>query len=68
MPDPNPLSETRDQTHILMDTSQINFQWTTVGTPFAVLFYLFLFPVLFLKICNLEITKYGMGGGILQHI
>ena len=32
-PDPQPLSETRDQTHILMDTSRIPFCCTTTGTP-----------------------------------
>ena len=30
----NPLSEARDQTHILMVTSQICFLWATTGTPF----------------------------------
>ena len=29
----NPLSKARDQTHILMDTSLILFQCTTMGTP-----------------------------------
>ena len=29
----NPLSETRDRTYILMDTSRIRFCWATVGTP-----------------------------------
>ena len=29
----NPVSEARDQTHILMDTSQIPFCWATTGTP-----------------------------------
>ena len=29
---PNPLSEARDQTQILMDTSQIRFCCATVGT------------------------------------
>ena len=29
----NPLSEARDRTHILMDTSQIRFCCTTTGTP-----------------------------------
>jgi len=29
---PNPLSKTRDQTHILMDTSGIHFHCTTMGT------------------------------------
>ena len=29
----NPLSEARDQTFVLMDTSQIHFHWATTGTP-----------------------------------
>ena len=29
----NPLSKARDQTHILMDTSQIRFHCATTGTP-----------------------------------
>ena len=29
----NPLSETRDQTCILMDTGQIHFHWAMTGTP-----------------------------------
>ena len=29
----NPLSEARDWTHILIDTSQIHFHWATRGTP-----------------------------------
>ena len=29
----NPLSEARDRTFILMDTSQIRFCWATTGTP-----------------------------------
>ena len=29
----SPLSEVRDQTCILMDTSQINFLWAMTGTP-----------------------------------
>ena len=30
---PDPLNEAGDQTHILMDTSQIHLRCTTVGTP-----------------------------------
>ena len=30
---PNPLSEARDQTRVLVDTSQICFRCTTTGTP-----------------------------------
>ena len=29
----NPLSEARDRTHLLMDTSQISLCCTTMGTP-----------------------------------
>ena len=29
----NPLSEPRDRTHILMDTSRLHYHWTTMGTP-----------------------------------
>ena len=28
----NPLSEARDQTHVLMDTSQVRYRWATVRT------------------------------------
>ena len=30
---PNPLSKTRDQTHILVDTSRVHFHWAMTGTP-----------------------------------
>ena len=30
---PDPLHEARDQTQVLMDTSQIHFHYTTTGTP-----------------------------------
>ena len=36
--DLNPLSEARDGTHILMDTSWIHFRCTT-GTPYKLYFY-----------------------------
>ena len=29
----NPLSEARDQTHILIDTCQVHYHWATVWTP-----------------------------------
>ena len=35
----NPLSESRDQTCDLMDTSQIHFFWVTTGTPYLLLSY-----------------------------
>ena len=30
----NPLSRARDQTCVLMDTSQVHYHWATMGTPF----------------------------------
>ena len=33
----NPLREARDQTHILMDPSQVRYHWATTGTLPAVL-------------------------------
>ena len=38
--DPNPLSEARDQTCVLMDTSWIRFLYATTGTPGSI----FIFP------------------------
>ena len=38
---PDPLSKASDQTHILMDTSQIHFHCTTTGTLLHFIFYLF---------------------------
>jgi len=29
----NPLSEARDQTHVLMDTSQVSYYCAAMGTP-----------------------------------
>ena len=37
----NPLSEARDQTHVLMDTSQICYLWVTTGTLTALTFWCF---------------------------
>ena len=37
---PNPLSEARDQTHILMDTSQIHFHRDNTGTLHVTIFLL----------------------------
>ena len=31
---PNPLSEARDQTRVLLDTSQVHFCYAAMGTPF----------------------------------
>ena len=36
---PSPLSETRDLTHNLMDTSQIHFHCTMTGTPSSFIFF-----------------------------
>ena len=42
----NPPREARDQTCVLMDTSEIHFRWATTGTPFFI-FYFSLFLVIF---------------------
>ena len=36
---PDPLSEARDQTCILMDISQVHYHWATIGTPQCQGFY-----------------------------
>ena len=33
----NPLSEARNRTHNLMDTSQVHFRWAMTGTPVFIL-------------------------------
>ena len=43
---PSPLSEARDQTCILMDTSWICFRCTTTGTPTPSFFFFFSFVFL----------------------
>ena len=35
----NPLSKARDQTHVLMDNSQVRYCWATSGTPNEHIFY-----------------------------
>ena len=35
----NPLSEARNQTHILMDTSWVHYHWATTGTPNSAFFF-----------------------------
>ena len=42
-PDPGPLSKARDWTCILMNTSQIHFHCTTIGTPLILFLLLLLF-------------------------
>ena len=46
---PNPLSEARDRTYVLMDASQIHFRWATTGTPFN--FFQWCFVVSLYKSC-----------------
>ena len=48
---PNPLSKARDQTSILMDTSQIRFHWATMGTPWNIFLYVYLPSMYLLFIC-----------------
>ena len=41
----NPLSEARDRTHILMDTSWVCFHWAIMGTPLFFLCFILNFGV-----------------------
>ena len=41
----NPLSEARDQTCFLMDTSWVHYHWATMGIPIAISFLCQLFHV-----------------------
>jgi len=46
----NPLSQARDWTHVLLDTSWVCYCWTTTETPdynFLILFWVFLFLLFF---------------------
>ena len=40
---PNPMSEARDRTCILMDTSLIHFRCATIGTPKFFIFFVYAF-------------------------
>ena len=42
----NPLSEDRNQTYILIGTSQIHFHWPMKGTPFVLFLATDIFPML----------------------
>ena len=44
---PDPLSKSRDWTHILMDTSQIHFHCTTTGNPWFYIFILLQMVLIF---------------------
>ena len=37
----NPVSDTRDRTHVLLDTSRVHYRWATTGTPSLILTYIF---------------------------
>ena len=54
---PEPLSEARDQTHILMDTSQIHFCCPTRGTP--PLIYLFIYLFIYFPRCTAWGSSYS---------
>ena len=44
----NPLSEAWNQTHILMDTSQVHYHWAITGTPLKILKVFFWSPNAFI--------------------
>ena len=64
---PSPLSEARDQTHTLMDTSWIRFCCATTGTPNAYYFHYYLLlyrktePIQLDKINQSEAWKFENG-------
>ena len=41
----NPLSEARDRTHLLMDTSWVRYCWATMGIPWVYIFCICVFCV-----------------------
>ena len=60
----NPLSEARDWTHVLMDTSQVHFCWATMGTPlwqciFFFFFFFWSFVFLGLHLQHVEVPRLG---------
>ena len=55
---PNPLSEARDWTHILMDTSQIRFCCATMGIPANGMLIKCSSPLVLLP-CNVQDLKKG---------
>ena len=52
-PDPNLLSEARDQTCILMDTSWVPYCWATMGTPGIFSYLQFIFYIIRKAIADL---------------
>ena len=55
----NPLSEVRDWTCILMDTSQVCFHCTTTGTPTYCILYTPLFSYCISTVCMYERAETG---------
>ena len=55
---PNPQSEARDQTPILMDPTQIHFLCTRIGTPCCFFSFSFLFLHLYLQ--HMEVLGLGV--------
>ena len=44
----NPLNGAKNWTHVIMDTSQVHFYWTTIGTLIGIFYFLFLLCFWFL--------------------
>ena len=51
----NPLSEARDQNHVLMNTTQVPFHWARMGTPVNLFFTLQEIAVIMLTSRNKEV-------------
>ena len=69
----NPLSEAKDWTQILLDTSRVHFRWATAGTPWIsgsiflkhILAFIYLFIFIFLLFLGLlprhmEVLRLGV--------
>ena len=73
----NLLREARDQTHILMDTSQVLNQWATTGTPKRCLFHscALMFALVLSLLCSVHVnawvktlTPYSTWNNLLMHM
>ena len=53
---PNPLSKVRDQTHVLMDTSQVHYHWATTGTQHRIILKCHIYQNIFIISLNIKLA------------